>query len=202
VHLLLFRHWYIISDACGLLTILAELIKPHTTKLATSSSSSLRSDTSWHGGFFSVLRYFFSVSVNAFPARSLCLCCISFSSALRMDLNCAAAAILWVRRCGGLAGRLDAHFVRCNSNGVVFKKEILLRSVGHLHARCVYELTIVSLVLLGCLICCFDDWFATLPLSLAAFASDISILEWTIQLGSIMSGSCTRFHLCTQIQCI
>ena len=44
-----------------------------------------------------MLRYFFSVSVNAFSARSLCLCCISFSPALRMDLNRAPASVLWVR---------------------------------------------------------------------------------------------------------
>jgi len=57
-----------------------------------------------------VLRYFFSVSVNAFSARSLCLCCISFSPALRMDLIGTTASVLWVLHCGGLAGRLDAHF--------------------------------------------------------------------------------------------
>ncbi len=57
-----------------------------------------------------MLRYFFSVSVNAFSARSLCLCCVSFSPALRMDLIGTAASVLWVLHCGGLAGRLDAHF--------------------------------------------------------------------------------------------
>lgn len=57
-----------------------------------------------------MLRYFFSVSVNAFSGRSLFLCCISFSPALRMDLNRTAASVLWVRHRGGLAGRLDAHF--------------------------------------------------------------------------------------------
>ena len=58
--LLYFRHSSIIHDALGLPPILAGLILPHTTKRATSSSS-LGSDTSWHGGSFSVLCYFFSV---------------------------------------------------------------------------------------------------------------------------------------------
>jgi hypothetical protein len=88
--LLLFWHLSIIFDTRGDLPILTELLIPHTTKRATPSSSSLGSDTSWHGGFFSVLCYFFSVSVNAFSARFLCLCCISFSPVLRMDLNRAA----------------------------------------------------------------------------------------------------------------
>ena len=94
--LLYFRHSSIIHDARGLPPILANLILPHTTKRATSSSS-LGSDTSWHGGSFSVLCYFFSVSVTAFSGRSSFLCCISFSPALRMDLNRAPASVLWVR---------------------------------------------------------------------------------------------------------
>jgi len=63
-------------DTRGPLPILPVLIIPHTTKRATPSSSSLGSDTSWHGGFFPVLRYLFSVSVNAFP-QDICVCAAS-----------------------------------------------------------------------------------------------------------------------------
>ena len=63
-----------------------------------------------------MLRYFFSVSVNAFSGRSLFLCCISFSPALRMGLNRTARLFFGCVIVEGWQGDWMRIFVRCNSN--------------------------------------------------------------------------------------
>ena len=73
------------------------------TAAASPSSSSLGSDTSWHGGFDCAA--LFLLSLNAFSARSFCASGSPFALSGSDGLPLFRCVVM-----DGQAGRLDAHF--------------------------------------------------------------------------------------------